>query len=128
MQVDVGQQWGGDTTLRDTRFAPGELVLLHNSGFEKLPDQVQEVLVCNPSFDQTQELPVLNDVKIALDVSLDHIEVFATFIEEGHQDRDSIHRTAPFAKAVGVQAEIRFKDRIKDCPEGFLDKAVSESR
>jgi hypothetical protein len=104
----------------------GEELAFHNSGLEELPDQVNDVLVSDASFDKAEELAVLDRIKIAPNISLDHIVMFVTGVEEGHHDRDGIHGASTFPKPIGMQTEVCFKDRVEDCSECFLHEAVSE--
>ncbi len=45
-------------------------------------------------------------VKVAPNVSLNHIVMFVTRVKEGHNDRDGIHSASTFSKPIRMQTEI----------------------
>ena len=77
---------------------------------------------------ETDELPVMHGIEVALDVALDDVVVLTTGVEQGHHDRDGVHSATTFAKPVRVRPEVRFEDRVQDGAQGFLHDAVAERR
>jgi hypothetical protein len=57
--------------------------VLHHPGFEKPPDERDEVLVRDPSLQERDELPMLNRIEVALDVALNDVVVLRGYLKTG---------------------------------------------
>jgi hypothetical protein len=65
-------------------------------------------------------------LEVAREIALDDVEVLGAAVEQGHEDRDGVHRAPTLAEAIRVGLEVRLVDRVEDGPDGFLDDAVPQ--
>jgi hypothetical protein len=71
MEVDVGQQWADDPTLRGPAEGVMVLPVLPIPRFEQVREQPEESVIVDISSDGRQEDRMVDVVEAALDVSLD---------------------------------------------------------
>ena len=69
---------------------------------------------------------MMDSVEVALEVAFNHVVVFGTGVEQGHEDGDCVHGATTFAESVGVRMEVRLVNRVEDGPKCFLHDAVSQ--
>ena len=123
VQINVCKDGADDRALRSTGVSIVVVPVLHISGFQKLPEQTNKMLVRNPLAQNGNQHMVVYIVKTALYVALNKPfcprEIFLHILE---------CRMAAFvhAEAVGVVAEGWLIDTLQNEPHHLLYQFVVE--
>src|SRR5262245_27225404 len=128
MEINVGEEWTHDTSLRCTEFRILEQLSFHDPCPKELPDQVEELLVVDTVPEEPHQPPVVNRIEIRRDVPFDDPEVFATLRGIVHQIPDGIHRAAAWAEPEGSLTKVGLIDGFQDHANSFLNNPISNGR
>ena len=90
-----------DRALRQTGLRPCQESVVHNARFQKLPDEVKDVLIGHTTLEDAQEFSMMDRIEVTFEIALNHIVVLDVRKNEcspqqaaGYQNTETL-KTAP---------------------------------
>src|SRR5215470_2259227 len=127
MEVYVGQQWRGTSTLGRPFLHSHSFPILQHAGVEPFLDQPHNAPVCNPVLDKLNQPFVGEMIQKSPDVQIEHPVHFSR--QQSRVERvQRVMLAASGTEPVGETEKIRFVNGVQHLDRGALDDLVFQHR